>query len=243
MAATPVPTVGDVIQIAAANLNDSQQAIWTNARLMPHIKSAVNWLASQIANISTQPFEKVVGAPYTNQDLPYTGGMCDLTPILPADIYEPISLDFRLNTGSQWQSLGRTTQLGAAVPAAPQLLTEWEWSNRTLRVQPASENCLLRLRYLALMPGVSDAGSPIPIDNCVQALGFAAAANAYSSRGQKEQAATMWGQEKDPPSGAMMYLGLVLGIIIKNEQILPRRPVPFSSGTWGGSWRYGGVQS
>jgi hypothetical protein len=235
MPAVTVHDVGDVIESAAAKLNDTQQAIWTDARLMPHVKAAVNWLASQIANISTQYFEKVAGQPYSS-DIVYAGGTVDLTLSLPADLYEPESLEYRLTAAEEWSPMERTSALPSQVTSQPGVLTTWEWSGRTLRVNPCTANALIRLRYLALMPDVDDVGNPIPIDNCVQALAFATAANAYAARGQATQAAAMWGKEGDPPSGACMYLGLVLGIIVKNEQLLPRRAAPFSSGTFGSQY-------
>ena len=146
---TTMNTVGDVVGFACANLNDTQQAIWNDAKIMPHVRAAVNWLATQIANVASSYFEKWVGDPYTSTDIAYTAAVspatpvCNITSLMPADLYEPISLEWRLTSSDQWAPMERATKLDAnGGTPGPNGLSKWEWSNRTLWVQPSAVNAL-----------------------------------------------------------------------------------------------------
>lgn len=219
-------TVGDVIARAQSLLNDENGTLWTATRLLPHVKNAYAWLFTQIARWTEVP-TKTVSGPLT-----YAANTEDLTSILPADLWLPLKLEFRKDTGEEWQTLDRRDSLPSRETTNMDRVIEWEWRFRTIFVNKGTAGGLLRIHYESLLPDLIDSTSALLMDNALEALAYYAAADAYQRRGQDQQAARMLGAV-EPPTGARGTLDAITTILVKNEQLVARRGKPFSGGQGG----------
>ena len=215
-------TFADVLDQAQAALNDQAGVFWTDAKLLPHAKAAYNWASNEIARVADSPTEKRVG-------LTYTANAADLSAIMPADHYQPIKLEWRLNTSEEWRELDRVDHLPSQ-EATGTVLTElkfWQYRDRIIYVNPSSQGGLVRLTYMGLVADPTSGASAILFDNLVFALGYCVASLAVGARGQLRLADGLMGT-RDNRTGAMGFMEQITDIIVKNEQLVPRRGRAFS---------------
>lgn len=215
-------TFADVLGQAAAFLNDPAKKYYTDGILLPHAKAAYNWLYNEIARVTETPIEKQVS-------LNYTANAADLASITPADFYEPIKLEWRLNTSEEWREVDRKDSLPSRAGTGSTLteLKEWEYRDRIMYVNPSSQSGLVRLTYLGLLADPSSGSSAILFDNAVNALAYYTAAQAAGVRGQIKVIEALMGS-RTQRTGALGFAEQLTDIIIKNEQLVPRRGRAFS---------------
>jgi hypothetical protein len=229
--------VSDVITRAQSNLNDTGAQIWNLPSLLGHLRNAYAWMYNEIMKACDATFEKV------SADLVYTPPLAaaanqeqDLGPnglaIIPADLYQPISVEFRLNTTEEWVPLNRVSRLSSRVSQPTARVYDWEWRNRTIFVWPSTQAGLIRIRYQLLLPILTAGGDSILMDNILEALAYYTAADAYRRRGQHTQATAMMGSEV-PPTGAIGFMSQIVTQCVLNDQTISRRGQRFSQGSSG----------
>src|SRR5512146_220560 len=98
-----IKSVSNVLDRGRALLNDQNANLWTDNLLMPHVKSAYTFLALHLAKSDALTYEKVAGTPYTANDLVYVANTTDITSICPADMWQPVKLEFRLSADDTWK--------------------------------------------------------------------------------------------------------------------------------------------
>jgi hypothetical protein len=220
-------TCADVNTRARSLLNDNSAQIWTDAALLNFVRDAYTWLYGQVIRVGGGPFERVViDIPYT----PITAGMeQDIGAVLPADLYFPEKLEFRLNTGEEYVEIGRSTRLSSRTQQQPERIPEWEFRGNTIIVIASQSPGLLKLRYGALLPLLNGSSDTIGINNAVEAIAHYAASQAFDSRGQAMNASAKMGSH-DSGKGAVGFADMILDHIVLNEQEIPRRGERFGDG-------------
>ena len=215
---------------AKANLNDAAGTLWTDALLLPFAKQATQWAYGEICRYLNAPWEKPLPSALT-----YTANTEDITAILPADFWVPEKLQFRLNTSEEWKDCERKDEpLPSRVQNPLDRVVEWTFANRTIIVNKCTQGGFLRLFYSGLIADPTGAADPVLMDNLVDALGYATAAFAARSRGQAELALSNMGSRGDAGPeirfGAFGAIDNLITIMVKNEQLIHRMPIPFSAG-------------
>jgi hypothetical protein len=222
-------TVADVTSRARSALNDDGAQIWTDAVLMPFVRGAYMWLYGQIQAIGGS------GQEITLPDIIYTpsvavGSQEDLSFLLPVDLYLPLSIEFRLNTGEEYVLVDRRQALPSRTQQQPVRPAEWVWQGRTIKIVALANAGLFKIRYISLLPEIALVTDPIAIDNAVEALGEYTAYLGYRRRGQVMQAQGCLGSTQSR-GGAVFHADLLLDAIIRDEQSVPRRGVRFGGGS------------
>lgn len=215
-------TVADVNTQARALLNDQAATFYTDAILLPHVKAAYSWAANEISRLTPSPKKKITV-------LNYTTPAADLSAVMPADHYQPEKLEWRLNTSENFVEVSRLDALPSRDGSGEQLDTvrEWVYRDRIIYVNVSTRSGLLRLTYLGLVPELVNSASPILYDNLHMALAYYTASVAAGSRGQGPRMAALMGS-REQRIGALGFMEQVLDIVMKNEQLVPRRGVAFS---------------
>jgi hypothetical protein len=177
---------------------------------------------------STNQFTFASGVVNTGVNGTAQGTIVDLQSLVPADMWVPITLEWRLDPSEEWTPLNRVHALPSQETDPPSELTNWEYRGRDIFVNQATSNGFLRLRYLSLFPSLivneaNPAAQSILIDNAVEALAYYTAASAYASRGQLTQAAAMRTEGDD-------FTVAIKAILIQNMQRIATRSARFSSG-------------
>ncbi len=222
---------------ARAFLNDQGAMIWNNQMLMPHARTAYTWLVTRLQQHDQLMYQKVSGTPYTPTDIVYTGGEVDLLSVLPADMWYPTRLEFRMDASQDWTEVVESSDLETIVAPEQGTIRQWMWRNRDIYVTPVTNNGLLRLTYMALVPPSSPGpGSSVLVDNAVECLAYFTAHSAYMSRGQAQQAGLMLGSDipTSPAymSGAKGFCAMLIDLLVKVRQLIATRGVPFDQGQY-----------
>ena len=209
-------TLAAVTTRAQAHLNDRTVTLWTQALLLQHEQAAYEWMFSEIDKYVDAPFENIA-------ELTYTADTKDLTSIMPADLYLPTLLEYRRNTDEEWVHVDRKDRLPSRETEDQTRVIEWRWRTRTIFVNSASENGLLRLTYDGLLPDLTASGDAILMDNVVRALAYYTAHDAYDSRGQARPSERMMRL-------AQLAIDQVTDKMVLNEQLIERTGVGYSGG-------------
>ena len=131
---------------AAALLNDSAQEVYTTALLMP--MAALTYLEIQQAfEIDEIPFGETI---VTLDDYVANASTIVLSAgAALTDFQEPIEIWQRaVNSTEEWTPILRVARLPAPPSTAPQAISEWEWSEGVIKVNPCSLNRDIRCRYI-----------------------------------------------------------------------------------------------
>ena len=128
--------VSEVLDRARANLNDQAASLWTDNLLLPHLQSAYEWMFTRVAVYNPNTWRKVQGDPY-DSDIIYVSGTTDLTTILPADLYLPEKLEWRVSVGTEWSTVDRVAAIPSLESITVNFPTSWCWVNRRLIMNPA----------------------------------------------------------------------------------------------------------
>lgn len=221
------PTVADVNSRTRSIANDDNAQLYPDGstQLLNAVRDAYTWLFGQVQRLQGQAFEKVV------IDLVYvpstSGAEQDIASVLPADMYLPTRLEFRLNSGENYLTVDRREKLPSRNNENLQRLQEWEFRGNSIIVNSASQGGLIKLTYRPLLGSISLTTDQILIQNSVEAISHYAAYELFRRRGQRMQMIDALGDDGSRnggvPFGAKGFAGLVLDHIILNEQDIPRR--------------------
>lgn len=216
-------TYGDVASRTRSCLNDDGGQIWTDTVLQNPIRDAYTWVYNECIKICDVDFEKVT-AP--GGDIVYTPSVAgqeqDLgaAGLLPADLYRPLTLQFRANASEEWQAINRRDVLPERATQIPERIYEWEWRNRSIWVVSANQPGLLKLKYLSLLPQLSIAADSVLITNVLEAMAHRAAYYAFKRRGQIPLS-------QSEKADAKEFMDQVLDYLVLNDQNIARRGARF----------------
>lgn len=225
-------TLETVFNRARNYLNDAAGQIWSDTALSVLAQDAYDWLFNEIAIHAEAPFEKIVAdIPYTAANRVAPGQIDTINDLLPADMLFPLILEWRASGSFDYVRIDRVSVLPDGYANHPPIrMHVWEYSDRSIKVVAPQESGMLRLRYQALLPTISEGTDVILMNNAVGALSHYLASIAFSRRGQVQQAAIEMGKEQ-PPTGALGFAFQVTTLIVKNEQHVPRRMGQFAHGS------------
>lgn len=207
---------------AAALLNDSAQAIYTNTVLLPYIQIAWDEMAELFEENANPMMNEtnttcVVGTTMTD-----IGGSTG--PALPSDLISIQTLYERTNGSSEdWQEMKPCTFLPTFVAKSTSLVY-WAWMNQIINFIGATSSRQIRIDYIGLtFATLSGPSSSLTVFNCKNFLAFRTAALAAEFVGEdKERAASC-------NNFAIMAKDRLLNISIKQQQETPSRRRPFQS--------------
>lgn len=207
---------------AAALLNDSSQAIYTNTVLLPYAQIAWDELAELFEENNNPAMNE------TNTTSVITTAMTDIGgstgPALPNDLIEIQTLYERTNGSSEdWQEMKKQTFLPTFVAKSTSLVY-WAWMNQIINFLGATTTRQIRIDYIGLtFASLTGPSSSIAIFNSKNFLAFRTAALAAEFAGEdKERAASCNGF-------AQMASDRLLNISVKGQQNSPARRRPFMS--------------
>jgi hypothetical protein len=220
-------TVADVNSRVRSITNDDNAQLYPDGstQLLNAVRDAYNWIYGQVVRLQGQAEDKVL------VDIVYTpavvGEEQNLSSILPADFYQPISLEFRLNAGETYLTVDRRQNLPSRNNENLQRIAEWEFRGNTIYVVSSSQGGLIKLTYHPLLTQVNLTTDPITIQNAVEAIAHYAAYELFRRRGQRMQMMDAMGDDGSRnggvPFGAKGFAAMLLDHIILNEQEIPRR--------------------
>lgn len=225
-------TLADVNSRVRSIVNDDNAQLWPDGStgLLNACRDAYNWLYGQIVRLSGGTFRRVI------EDIAYTpttsGEEQDLVAILPADMYFPRFLEFRLNTGEQYAEINRVQRIPSRNTEQLERPTEWEKRGHTIIVASGNQAGLLKLTYDSLVPTLTLTTDQIVMQNAIEALAHYAASELFRRRGQMNQMQAAMGDDGSRngsiPFGAKGFASLILDHIVLDEQDIPRRGVRFT---------------
>lgn len=211
-----------VMARAAALLNDSSQAIWTNTVLLPY--SQIAW--DELAELFEENANPMMNE--TNTSLTVTTAMTDIGgstgPALPTDLIEIQTLYERTNGSSEdWQEMKRVTFLPTFVAKSTSLVY-WAWMQQIVNFIGATTSRQIRIDYIGLtFAALSGPSSFLAVFNCKNFLAFRTAALTAEFVGEDKVRAASLNQF------AQMALDRILNISAKGQQNTPVRRRPFNA--------------
>lgn len=201
-------------------LNDVQVAggrVYTDAMLLNHAINAYDWFVLSLADYVKVDFRKRV------EDLTYTANEDTLSNLAawPADLWLPEVIYFRKTVNDEYYELGRVDDIHAPLPSGRSntRLSEWSFINRKIKTIPATEAGLLKIVYLAILPELTGASSPLLVDFAVPAMAYYTASEGEDVRGGSETSAVWMAKAEG-------FMGKIVNLHVKNEQYTNRRGKP-----------------
>ncbi len=136
----------DVMTDARLRLNDAAIDIYTDAILISFAADAHGELEDEYAKHDIDLLEHVVDT------FSYTADATTIAvPIAITDLQEPLEIFQRLSAADPWVEVTRRTEQAAPTILEPQYLGSWEWSENVIKVNPATSNLELLVRYRRLL--------------------------------------------------------------------------------------------
>lgn len=131
-------------------LNDVAANVYTDNVLLPVGAFVMGEIQDEFAKNDIPSKETTGDVVYTTPD-----DTIDLTTL--DDFQLPLELWERGTDGGLWIPMDRVNILSPATPTLPQFLGNWEWSDETLKVVPASDDRQVKIRYRRQIPYETDA--------------------------------------------------------------------------------------
>jgi len=188
-----------IFSLVRAHLNDQKSNVFTNNILTPYVQAAYRKMQRELANSGQETFitdeALLVVAALAAPDPSVQVAITDATAPpnqLPVDLVCPLRVWERPDgTTQEFADLSDWTGRGG-MPSYPQdqTLHMWEWRSDGLYFPGALQDVQIRLRYLKMLPEISDGTSQISIRSVIDAVAFFAAYYAANARGAK-MAATL----------------------------------------------------
>jgi len=223
-------TAGQITSLVRSLLNDSQGNLFTDAVLMSYVNAAYHKAQRALANVGAGAFVTdnvtfIVPA-VTVPDASVQVCITDATPPpnqLPTDLLAPVKLWERPSGSTQEFAEMVDLTLHGGLPSREQdmVLSVWEWRADGLYFLGATQDTEVRLRYLKMLPDLTDATSPVLIRNAQEALAYTGAAMAALARGSP--LAAQW------DAAASDALEDLVSGAARREQQSGRRRRPYSS--------------
>lgn len=129
-----------------AFLNDTGNAstdVYRDANLLPAAAFVIGEIEDEFLKYDLQPRERV-----NKTNFSYVANATSITiPGSITDFRHPIEL-WEADSGTEnWVLMNREGRLSAPPATAPQFLSEWEWSEDTIKVNPCSRARAIFIRY------------------------------------------------------------------------------------------------
>jgi len=227
----PAPILAsDVMDRAAALLNDTALSIYTYAVQLPYLKMAVDDLQLQVESNNIAISNEVSTA--INVLTGITKISYATTPPYPADLISVQQLFERADgTTEDWMEMKRTDFL-PEVTSTSNYLTWWTWQDQEIRFLGATSDREVKIHYVsAAIANVTSSSSAIYVYSSLSPLAFKTASLCARYIGENPTRADSLQMEANT---AYEYF---LAILVKEGQVMTVRRRPFmASYKIRGSW-------
>lgn len=206
--------VNDILDEAAALLNDPTQKMYTDVILLPYVKRSFQDLQLQLHLEQVQVLNEISTVQEVN------AGSTTL-PSLPTDLIQPSKMEERLSGSTnsfspmyekQWEP---NTTPGTS-------LVYWTWREQIINFIGATTKREVKLYYLKNLAAIVDANSVIPVSYCQPFMASRTAYYAAAFAGENPTKAKML---KDDADEAFEKL---LTVEANRRQSMPVRRIPAS---------------
>lgn len=201
---------------ARSLLNDAEARVFTDDLLQPFAMLAYRKVIDEIASHMLNFCEALATVSYVAAATPPT----DLSTQAgyPTDMWQPLVLRERKNTGEQWADMTRVDRLPARDPGMT--LAEWEWRGNVIYVVGVTENRQVEIRYEQVPAELLAPTDALRVTGGEPILAFFTAAQAARMRGMANLAAAYYVEGSD-------RLGTLIRRMLHASQYATRRPRPF----------------
>lgn len=154
-------TPAEIMDITAADMNDSAQENYTDLALLPYFNMALRELLERfeenqipVTNNTTSPD---ILCPAGTTEIGYGG-----VPPLPNDLIEVNQMWESTDEGMSWMPLSRVTYINPNISDNHELsyFGRYAWKNNAIIVPPALNDVLVRIQYVARLVVI-----PVPLAN------------------------------------------------------------------------------
>jgi hypothetical protein len=224
MSPTPyAATALQAIYVARTYLNDESRASWSDATLLPMLKTAHQELSAKlVANgmSVTRNQSAIISVPALIP--PATGPI--VLPSTPANLLEPISMLER-DAGDDVEDFVLMQQVDFIPDLDPvDELIYWAFIGQKIMLLGATNDNEVQLRYQGSLPFITDLTSSLTFSFAENYLGPRVAALAYMSVGD--------GRWKSFYDQAMNNLDMVVKYNVVGEQGIPKRRMGYRRGAF-----------
>ena len=220
--ATPDFTAGDVMDSAAALLNDVARSVYTYAAQLPYLNLASQELQelfehNEIPVTTEKSSEITVAADETEITF-------DVAPLLPEDLIEPQELWEKFDGDTtQFTPMTRVTQLPEYLEGQPtSQRIYWAWNDQKIKLFEATGITIIKIDYIkALFTEIVDENQNIGVINAKTFLEFRTAGLCARYIGENPTRADQL------DNSASLAMDRALGIGAKTRQSIITRRRPF----------------
>lgn len=221
-----MPTPEECMDVAAADMNDSAQTVYTDEALLPYFNMALSELVERMEEASLPTTDKVSLA------LTITAGVTsisyDTLPALPADLIEILELWESNNDGLSWTPLVRKDFIDPNIQNDQNLsyFGQYAWNEMHIQLPQATTDIDLKIWYTRKLSADVDIGSiavNVPITNSKLFLGHKTGALAAILINQDPERATVLNQMAEEA------IQRTMNIPMKSQQAVFTRRRPFRS--------------
>jgi hypothetical protein len=221
-------TAGQVMNKAAALLNDSARTVYDYTIQLPYLMMALQELREYFALNSipvTQKTSTIINIPQGQTKIVYDDGIVS-GPTLPDDFVEPLQLWERQAGIDPWIPMVRQSFLPHTLEGVETTqFIIYTWNNQEIEVLPANRNNDIKMDYiLQLFPDIQDETSTINIVNAQSFLEYRTAglcAEFIENNPTRAQGLN---------NNAGLAMDRVTGISSKSKQAIMTRRRPFRAG-------------
>jgi hypothetical protein len=207
-------TAGDVLDRAAALLNDTEKSIFTYQKMLPYLNIAIDDL-QEILELNNIPITNI-----TSSVFPIAIGETTIDP-LPSNLIEIRNVYERFTgTTDQFILMQRVEFLPKiTVPIA--YLMYWAWNEQAIQFLASSTNIDVKIEYVgSIVSTITNPTQQINVINAKSFLSYRTAALAANFIGENKTRSDELNAEALNASDKM------LGIMVKSEQTLSARHRP-----------------
>lgn len=153
---------------AQALLNDPNGVSYTTAKLMPLLNKAYRELQTKLQKAGQSTAKEV------SSDLTIVAGTTSLSDggQLPSDLLYPINLYEQINS----EFIRMQEKFWEPIIDQTTRLQYWNWREDEIKLVGATQDVVIRIRYMKGLPTLIDASSPLLILNCTTFLAARTAA-------------------------------------------------------------------
>lgn len=208
--------VTDILDMAAALLNDVAKTSYTNAVMLPFAKKAYADLEVDLYLNGVQT-NLEISAPATISALATTH------PSLPADLVEPVVLEERATTSTSNADWVRMIEKEWEPNLAPdnEKLIYWNWRENVINFVGCQVARSVRIRYRRFLAAISGEGGSVPVNLALPFMSEKTASYCAFLIGEDEVRGGALAE------AAAMSLQKLLTIHVKQDQNLPVRRKPY----------------
>jgi hypothetical protein len=207
--------LASVIYLEAANLlNDASQTIYTDAVMLPFLKSAWNKLQLQLQENGVPVMKEITAV------IDVTATSEEVT--LPSDFVQPITLAERADGSSEdFVDVAEVDSMPEFDPV--ESIIYWNWREEKVYINPPTTAREVKINYWKGLTAISGGSTSLAVNNSTEYLAYKTAALCARYIGENPERANMLDTE------AILAMNILLNLEVKRQQRSPIRPRSYGS--------------